>query len=63
MGSLVLSLALCIVFYVVLMVYLKWQNKRREPARLAAQHSGTTPENIEFLDLTDKENPIFVYVY
>lgn len=45
------------------MVYLKWQNKRREPARLAAQHSGTTPENIEFLDLTDKENPFFVYVY
>ncbi|KAH8649204.1 MFS transporter [Xylariales sp. PMI_506] len=60
-GSMVVSLALCVVSYVGVMVYLRWLNKTREAARVAAEESA--PENIEFMDLTDKENPLFVYVY
>jgi hypothetical protein len=61
MGSLVVSLALCIVAYLGARFYLMWLNKSREAARLAAIDSA--PENIEFMDLTDKHNPLFVYVY
>jgi hypothetical protein len=37
------------------------KNKKNEARRLAAMD--TVAENIEFLDLTDKQNPMFVYVY
>jgi MFS transporter, ACS family, allantoate permease len=60
-GSLCVSLGLCFITYIALWLYLVWQNKRRTPARLAAME--TAPDNIEFMDLTDKQNPLFVYVY
>ncbi|KAH9907175.1 MFS transporter [Xylariomycetidae sp. FL2044] len=60
-GSLVVSLGLSVVSYLLAKFYLAWLNKKREPARLAAVD--TAPENIEFMDLTDKQNPLFVYVY
>jgi hypothetical protein len=43
------------------MLYLRYLNKKREPMRLAAQDSAV--ENIEFMDLTDLQNPLFQYVY
>lgn len=60
-GSLCVSLGLCLITYSILCFYLMRENKKRGPARLAAME--TAPDNIEFLDLTDKENPLFVYVY
>jgi hypothetical protein len=60
-GSLCVSLGLCFITYTILCLYIIRENKKREPARLAAMP--TAPDNIEFLDLTDKENPLFVYVY
>ncbi len=60
-GSLCVSLGLCLITYTILCFYLIRENKKREPARIAAMQNA--PENIEFLDLTDKENPLFVYVY
>lgn len=60
-GALVVSVALCIVSYSYLAVFLVLKNKKNEAKRLAAMDSAI--ENIEFLDLTDKQNPLFVYVY
>jgi len=39
--------------------YCKWQNKKK--AELRAQSGYVKLENQEFLDLTDRENPEFVY--
>ena len=55
------SLGLCLVSYLLARFYLVWLNKKREARRL--ESLDTAPENIEFMDLTDKENPLFVYVY
>lgn len=44
-----------IIVIIILRFYYVWENKRRD--RLAASHQ----ENIEFLDLTDKENMEFRY--
>ena len=55
------SLGLCLVSYLLARFYLVWLNMKREARRL--ESLDTAPENIEFMDLTDKENPLFVYVY
>ena len=45
--------------------YLAWQNKTRRDARLALEEQSTAHElaGYAFRNLTDKENPLFVYVY
>ncbi|KAH7014549.1 allantoate permease [Microdochium trichocladiopsis] len=43
----------------VLMLYYRWENKRRD--RVYADH--VHQENSEFFDLTDRENPEFRYVF
>jgi hypothetical protein len=57
----VVSVALCIASYLLASFYLVWLNRKREASRLAAIDNA--PENIEFMDMTDRENPLFVYVY
>ena len=55
-------MALIFVTLVLLRFYLQWQNKRR----VATREEVETLEdagNLAFFDLTDKENPHFVYVY
>lgn len=44
-----------IVLTTMLLIYYKWENKRRDQRPLEHQ------ENIEFLDLTDRQNKEFRY--
>lgn len=39
----------------------KWDNKKKEAKREAYESHYTTPDNLAFTDLTDKENPEFRY--
>lgn len=52
-----------IVVSVLFQVYVMWLNKRRASTREAAK--GVLDGRVEtgFEDLTDKENPLFEYVY
>lgn len=45
--------------------YLIWQNSRRASARQVVEEQSTEEELAlyGFRNLTDKENPLFVYVY
>lgn len=54
-----------IVTVILLRFYLQWQNKIRERERQeSAEANGDSQHTIfDFKDLTDKENPLFVYVY
>lgn len=49
----VVTSAVAVILTAVLMAYYSWENKRRD--RLEQGHK----ENIEFLDLTDRENKEF----
>ncbi|OAQ77997.1 MFS transporter, ACS family, allantoate permease [Purpureocillium lilacinum] len=51
--------------YLCLRFYLVWQNKSRASARQALEEISTEEELAQygFRNLTDKENPMFVYVY
>jgi hypothetical protein len=49
------------VSYFLTMFYLQYLNKKRAAMRLAAQDNAV--ENIEFMDLTDLQNPLFEYVW
>ncbi len=51
-----------IVTVVALQLYLRLENNRRAAARDASMHF-SEETNVEFLDLTDKENPHFIYVF
>jgi hypothetical protein len=53
----VVTSAVAVVMTAVLMAYYSWENKRRDG--LAQGHK----ENIEFLDLTDRENKEFRVSY
>ncbi|KAJ6447308.1 MFS transporter, ACS family, allantoate permease [Purpureocillium lavendulum] len=65
MGSCLVSFAILILMTVALRFYLVWQNKSRASARQAMEESNTEEELAQygFRNLTDKENPMFVYVY
>jgi len=65
MGSCLVSFAILIVMTVCLRFYLVWQNKSRASARQALEEISTEEELAQygFRNLTDKENPMFVYVY
>ena len=54
-----ISYCLIIVLATVLMVLLRWENKRREGLNLDEKEA----ERVAFDDLTDKENLHFRYVY
>jgi hypothetical protein len=67
--SLALGIGSCLVTQVLLLAsiaifrqYLWSQNKTRAATRAALAEDDSL-ENIEFMDLTDKENPHFVYIY
>lgn len=49
----------------MLRFYLQWQNRVRESTRQESELANIDLENtvFDFKDLTDKENPLFVYVY
>ncbi|ODV64647.1 allantoate permease [Hyphopichia burtonii NRRL Y-1933] len=55
--AIVICGAISLVTLIVLWVYLEWENKRRDKNQTELHI-----ENIEFADLTDKENPYFRYV-
>lgn len=44
---------------VLLLLYYRWQNKRRDAAAAAVEHT----RDVEFADLTDRENKEFRYKY
>lgn len=59
-GSCIVSFVILIVMVFVMRFFLHIRNKRRQ----AAQFTLEAPiENVEFFDLTDENNPVFVYVY
>lgn len=66
-GSLLVANCIEVVLFFVFRYSFKWENKRKERQREAmrAEGDGMTGElnDTAFRDLTDKENPNFVYVY
>ena len=60
----VVALILWVITVILLGSYFvlnKWENKRRDKKQLESPME--KPDNIEFMDLTDKQNPFFRYVY
>ncbi|KAL1884858.1 hypothetical protein Plec18167_001513 [Paecilomyces lecythidis] len=55
--AIVATVAVAIVFLVLLKLYYMWENKRRDKNKIGLEHQ----ENSEFLDLTDKQNKEFRY--
>lgn len=53
--AIVATVAVAIVFLVLLKLYYMWENKRRDKNKIGLEHQ----ENSEFLDLTDKQNKEF----
>jgi len=51
--------AVSIVLTFILIAYYMWENKRRDKLMMGVPHR----ENVEFMDLTDKENMEFRYSY
>jgi hypothetical protein len=52
-----------IVVSALFQVYIMWLNKKRAPERKAALAVLEGRLETGFEDLTDKQNPLFVYVY
>lgn len=52
-----------IVVGILFQVYIVWLNKKRAPAREAAKAILEGRAETGFEDLTDRENPLFEYVY
>jgi len=48
---------------VVLLFYYRWQNKSRDAAAAAAVGGAEHVRDVEFADLTDRENREFRYKY
>ncbi len=61
-GACMVTEAALLLSIVAFRFYLKFQNKKRAEVCDAVSGVADT-ENIEFLDLTDKQNARFVYVY
>ncbi|KAJ9306737.1 hypothetical protein DTO217A2_3724 [Paecilomyces variotii] len=55
--AIVATVAVAIVFLVLLKAYYMWENKRRDENKMGLEHQ----ENSEFLDLTDRQNKEFRY--
>jgi len=54
--------AAAVVILLVLYAINAWENKRRDADPANFRDSGEHADNIEFMDLTDKENKLFRYV-
>ncbi|KAJ4346363.1 Allantoate permease [Didymosphaeria variabile] len=57
--TIIVCYAICLVIMAFIHVYCVWQNKKKEKIRNAEGYIRL--ENQEWLDLTDRENPEFVY--
>ncbi|KIW12276.1 hypothetical protein PV08_09553 [Exophiala spinifera] len=64
-GACMVSFAVLIVMLISLRIFLVFQNKRRESTRLqlSEQAEDHTMTEFDFKNLTDKQNPLFVYAY
>lgn len=64
-GSCLVSFAILIGITIALRFYLIWQNKLRASARHAVEESSSQEDlaRYGFRNLSDKQNPLFVYVY
>lgn len=64
-GSCLVSFAILIASSVFLRYWLVWQNKKRATTREAVERQCSEADLAQyaFRNLTDKENPLFVYVY
>ncbi|KAL2434582.1 putative transporter [Exophiala dermatitidis] len=64
-GACLVSFALLIVILIGFRFYLMWQNRRRESTRI--EMSGLTDDHatteFDFKNLTDKQNPLFIYTF
>ncbi|KAI1138502.1 MFS general substrate transporter [Hypoxylon sp. FL0543] len=68
-GSLLVANFAELILFFVFRYAFKWENRRKEKVRVALRETGVTTDSAEglnataFQNLTDKENPNFVYVY
>lgn len=64
-GACLVSFAILIVTLIGVRVYLVLQNKRRESTRqqMSGQVEDHATSEFDFKNLTDKQNPLFVYAY
>lgn len=57
--TIIVLFAACMVDMLLLFSYLAWQNRQKEMKR--QRHGYVKQDGVEFWDLTDRENPEFVY--
>lgn len=68
-GSLLVSNVIEFLLFFVLRFSFKWENQRKERIRQAQRENGNLKNGVDslnataFQNLTDKENPNFVYCY
>ena len=62
-GSCIFTFAGMIVTSILFQVYIMWLNKNRALVRLQAENALQGRLETGFENLTDKENPLFLYVY
>ncbi|KAK6385596.1 uncharacterized protein PV06_08172 [Exophiala oligosperma] len=64
-GACLVSFAILIVMLIGVRIYLVFQNKRRDITRqqIHGQVEDHTTTEFDFKNLTDKQNPLFVYAY
>ena len=62
-GSCIFTFAGMIVTSILFQIYIMWLNKKRAPVRLQAENALQGRLETGFENLTDKENPLFLYVY
>jgi hypothetical protein len=64
-GSLLVANCIEFALFFVFRYAFKWENKRKEQHREALRAAGHdfTASTTAFMDMTDKENPNFEYVY
>lgn len=64
-GSLLAANFIELILFFVIRYSFMWENKRKEKIREQMRQDGSlaTLNQTAFTDLTDKENPNFVYVY
>ncbi|KAI0896276.1 MFS general substrate transporter [Annulohypoxylon nitens] len=68
-GSLLVANVAEFILFFVFRYAFKWENRKKEKIRAALRETGVITDSVDglnataFQDLTDKENPNFVYVY
>ena len=62
-GSTIFAFAGMTVVALIFRFYMRWLNKKRAPARELALAALGGRKETGFEDLTDRENPLFLYVY